>query len=107
MDSYLKDISYMNNAMENDNTNDMNNNKVILNRKKKNYNDSQRNFGGDNNSSALKDPKLVEYFNKNLIQRKEIKNAQIQDSINLMRENQFKKKGVKKAGDLKYVKDKK
>ena len=107
MDSYLKDISYMNNAMENDNTNDMNNNKVILNRKKKNYNDSQRNFGGDNNSSALKDPKLVEYFNKNLIQRKEIKNAQIQDSINLMRENQFKKKGVKKAADLKYVKDKK
>ena len=55
----------------------------------------------------LNDQKFVEYFNKNLIEKKEIKNAQIQDSINLMRDNKIKEKGKDRIQDLKYVKEKK
>ena len=64
----------------------------------------ERNF-----NEAYNDQKFVEYFNKNLIGKKEIKNSQIQDSINLMRENQLKKraKEKEKKTELKYVKEKK
>ena len=63
--------------------------KIIVNRKnKKNpYNTSNK------NENDLKDNlKLAEYFNRNLIGRKELKNQQIQDSINIMERN---KKNIK------------
>ena len=100
----LKDISSINNANNDFNYDISNDNKIVINRKKKGYNDTQRNF-----NEAYNDQKFVEYFNKNLIGKKEIKNSQIQDSINLMRENQLKKraKEKEKKTELKYVKEKK
>ena len=89
-DNNNKDIEFgkSNNVFNIDNyiENPDSNNKIVINRKNKNYYESQRNFRGTNNS-MLNDQKFVEYFNKNLIEKKEIKNAQIQDSINLMRDN--------------------
>ena len=93
----------MDNYMDNP---DSNNNKIVITRKNKSYYDTQKNFRGTNNS-MLNDQKFVEYFNKNLIEKKEIKNAQIQDSINLMRDNKMKGRGKDKIEDLKYVKEKK
>jgi len=58
--------------------------KIIVNRKNKTnpYNRSNK------NEKDLKDTlKLADYFEKNLIQRKEMKNQQIQDSINIMERN--------------------
>ena len=63
--------------------------KIIVNRKnKKNpYNNN------NNNEKDLKDSlKLADYFDRNLIQRKELKKQQIQDSINIMERN---KKNIK------------
>ena len=109
-DNNNKDIEFgkSNNDFNIDNyiENPDSNNKIVINRKNKNYYESQRNFRGTNNS-MLNDQKFVEYFNKNLIEKKEIKNAQIQDSINLMRDNKIKEKGKDKIQDLKYVKEKK
>ena len=79
---------------------DMNPNKIVINRKKRGLNESQRNF-----SEIFNDHKFVENFNKNLIQKKEIQNSQYQYSINLMKQNQMKKKDITKKYDLKYVKD--
>ena len=73
--NYFKEMNTMNNYMENP---DNNANKIIINRKNKNYYDSQRSFRGSNNNSILNDQKFAEYFNKNLIDKKEIKNAQFQ-----------------------------
>ena len=99
----LKEISSINynNGFDYDNTNDMINNKIVISRKKKGYNDTQRNY-----NDAYNDPRFIETFNKNLIQRKEIKNSQIQDSINLMKENQNKKKEKENNYELKYVREK-
>ena len=109
-DNNNKDIEFgkSNNDFNIDNyiENPDSNNKIVINRKNKNYYESQRNFRGTNNS-MLNDQKFVEYFNKNLIEKKEIKNAQIQDSINLMRDNKIKEKGKDRIQDLKYVKEKK
>ena len=109
-DNNNKDIEFgkSNNDFNIDNyiENPDSNNKIVINRKNKNYYESQRNFRGTNNS-MLSDQKFVEYFNKNLIEKKEIKNAQIQDSINLMRDNKIKEKGKDRIQDLKYVKEKK
>ena len=109
-DNNNKDIEFgkSNNDFNIDNyiENPDSNNKIVINRKNKNYYKSQRNFRGTNNS-MLNDQKFVEYFNKNLIEKKEIKNAQIQDSINLMRDNKIKEKGKDRIQDLKYVKEKK
>ena len=109
-DNNNKDIEFgkSNNDFNIDNyiENPDSNNKIVINRKNKNYYESQRNFRGTNNS-MLNDQKFVEYFNKNLIEKKEIKNAQIQDSINLMRDNKIKDKGKDRIQDLKYVKEKK
>ena len=109
-DNNNKDIEFgkSNNDFNIDNyiENPDSNNKIVINRKNKNYYESQRNFRGNNNS-MLNDQKFVEYFNKNLIEKKEIKNAQIQDSINLMRDNKIKEKGKDRIQDLKYVKEKK
>ena len=109
-DNNNKDIEFgkSNNDFNIDNyiDNPDSNNKIVINRKNKNYYESQRNFRGTNNS-MLSDQKFVEYFNKNLIEKKEIKNAQIQDSINLMRDNKIKEKGKDRIQDLKYVKEKK
>ena len=109
-DNNNKDIEFgkSNNVFNIDNyiENPDSNNKIVINRKNKNYYESQRNFRGTNNS-MLNDQKFVEYFNKNLIEKKEIKNAQIQDSINLMRDNKIKEKGKDRIQDLKYVKEKK
>ena len=109
-DNNNKDIEFgkSNNDFNIDNyiENPDSNNKMVRNRKNKNYYESQRNFRGTNNS-MLSDQKFVEYFNKNLIEKKEIKNAQIQDSINLMRDNKIKEKGKDRIQDLKYVKEKK
>ena len=109
-DNNNKDIEFgkSNNDFNIDNyiENPDSNNKIVINRKNKNYYESQKNFRGTNNS-MLNDQKFVEYFNKNLIEKKEIKNAQIQDSINLMRDNKIKEKGKDRIQDLKYVKEKK
>ena len=109
-DNNNKDIEFgkSNNDFNIDNyiENPDSNNKIVINRKNKNYYESQRNFRGTNNN-MLNDQKFVEYFNKNLIEKKEIKNAQIQDSINLMRDNKIKEKGKDRIQDLKYVKEKK
>ena len=109
-DNNNKDIEFgkSNNDFNIDNyiENPDSNNKIVINRKNKNYYESQRNFRGTNNS-MLNDQKFVEYFNKNLIEKKEIKNAQIQDSINLMRDNKIKEKGKDRIQELKYVKEKK
>ena len=63
--------------------------KIIVNRKNKknpyNTNNKDENVIKDNQ-------KLAEYFNRNLIGRKELKNQQIQDSINIMERN---KKSIK------------
>ena len=99
LDYYLNNIS----GIENDVSND---NKVVINRKKKSYYNSQSNFGGYN-SDIVNDQKFAEYFNKNLIQKKEIKSSQIKDSMNLMRETSLKKKKKEINRDLKYVKEKK
>jgi hypothetical protein len=80
--------------------------KIIVNRKnKKNpYNTNNK------NDNDLKDSiKLAEYFNRNLIGRKELKNQQIQDSINIMERN---KKSIKddenrKKKQLLYVNENK
>ena len=105
----LKEISsiHYNNQFDYDNTMDMNNNnnnnnKIIINRKKKGYNDTNRNF-----NEIYNDQRFIEYFNKDLIQKKEIKNSQIQDSINIMRQNQYKKKPKENKNILKYVQEKK
>ena len=100
-----KELSSINNnnnfQFEYDMSNDMNNNnKIVINRKKRGFNESQRNF----NDMDI-DQKFVENFNKNLIQKKEIQNSQYQYSINLMKQNQMKKKDITKNYDLKYVKD--
>ena len=109
-DNNNKDIEFgkSNNDFNIDNyiENPDSNNKIVINRKNKNYYESQRNFRETNNN-MLNDQKFVEYFNKNLIEKKEIKNAQIQDSINLMRDNKIKEKGKDRIQDLKYVKEKK
>ena len=101
----VKELSSINNnnnfQFEYDMSNDMNNNnKIVINRKKRGFNESQRNF----NDMDI-DQKFVENFNKNLIQKKEIQNSQYQYSINLMKQNQMKKKDITKKYDLKYVKD--
>ena len=101
----VKELSSINNnnnfQFEYDMSNDMNNNnKIVINRKKRGFNESQRNF----NEMDI-DQKFVENFNKNLIQKKEIQNSQYQYSINLMKQNQMKKKDITKKYDLKYVKD--
>ena len=97
-----KELSSINNnyPFEYDMTNDMNPNKIVINRKKRGLNESQRNF-----SEIFNDHKFVENFNKNLIQKKEIQNSQYQYSINLMRKTQEKKKDKNNKIDLKYVKE--
>ena len=102
--NYFKEMNTMNNYMENP---DNNANKIIINRKNKNYYDSQRSFRGSNNNSKLNDQKFAEYFNKNLIDKKEIKNAQFQESMNLMKDNINKKKEKNMNENLKHVKEKK
>ena len=103
--NYFKEMNTMNNYMENPDTNA---NKIIINRKNKNYYDSQRSFrGSNNNSSILNDQKFAEYFNKNLIDKKEIKNAQFKESMNLMKDNINKKKEKNMNENLKHVKEKK
>ena len=102
--NYFKEMNTMNNYMENP---DNNANKIIINRKNKNYYDSQRSFRGSNNNSILNDQKFAEYFNKNLIDKKEIKNAQFQESMNLMKDNINKKKEKNMNENLKHVKEKK
>jgi hypothetical protein len=103
--NYFKEMNTMNNYMENPDTNA---NKIIINRKNKNYYDSQRSFRGrNNNSSILNDQKFAEYFNKNLIDKKEIKNSQFQESMNLMKDNINKKKEKNMNENLKHVKEKK
>ena len=97
-----RELSSINNnyPFEYDMTNDMNPNKIVINRKKRGLNESQRNF-----SEIFNDHKFVENFNKNLIQKKEIQNSQYQYSINLMRKTQEKKKDKNNKIDLKYVKE--
>jgi hypothetical protein len=82
------------------------NRRVIVNRKNKknpyNTNNKDENVIKDNQ-------KLAEYFNRNLIGRKELKNQQIQDSINIMERN---KKNIKddenrKKKQLVYVNENK
>ena len=87
--------STTNNINEYDNNNDIknNNNKVIINRKNKN----------NKKNNDMDDSKLIEYYNKNLIKKREIKNSEIQDSINLMKDNKIKKK--EKEIELKHVKE--
>ena len=99
--NYLKELSSINNVNNVSNNDISNDNKIVINRKKKGYNDSQKNF-----SDFYNDQKFIEYFNKNLIQKKEIRNAQIQDSINLMKEKQAKKRLKGDNDELKQVMDK-
>jgi hypothetical protein len=80
--------------------------KIVVNRKnKKNpYNTSQK------NENDLKDNlKMAEYFNRNLIGRRELKNQQIQDSINIMERNKrsIKDDENRKKKQLIYVNENK
>ena len=82
------------------------NQKVIVNRKNK-KNPYNTNNKAENDIKDNK--KLAEYFNRNLIGRKELKNQQIQDSINIMERN---KKSIKddenrKKKQLLYVNENK
>lgn len=74
-----------------------NNSKVIVNRKNKGLSKSQ-------NINNFKD---LDYFNKNLIKKREIKKSELQDSINLINTNRIKakQKDNESKTHLKYVKE--
>ena len=104
--SAIRKVEYdnNNNANENDIYNSrINNSKVIINRKYKGANKSQNN--NSINNDLQNDQKFLDYFNKNLIGRREIKNSQLQDSINLMNRNRIivKEKEKENKTRLKYV----
>ena len=93
---YNSDTNYNNNLNENQNQ------KVIINRSNK----KNKNNNYITNINELKNKqKMLDNFNKYLIGRKEIKNLQVQDSINLMNENKQKEKDkeIENKNELKYV----
>ena len=107
-DKIFKDISTIK-KVEGDNIlieNDLNNNlyssKVIISRKNKR---NMQNSYNRNNNDFKNNQQYLEFFNKNLIGSREIKNSQLQDSINFMHRNRtiIKEKENEKKAELKYV----
>ena len=86
------------NRQYNDGNNNSKNNTVTINRKTKKYPKNYYNKIND-------DPKMKDSFNKNFIGRKEIKNSELVDSINLMNENRLREKNKEneQKAELKYV----
>jgi hypothetical protein len=94
------DASTTNRQNNDDNNNTSRNNTVIIERKKKKY----KNYNNKINYSQ----KMMDSFNKNFIRKKEIKNSELIDSINLMNENKLREKNKEneQKAELKYVVEK-
>ena len=100
-----RDISSIKNVEEHNlNISNMpnNNNKVVVRRKK------NRNYYYQNDNDNKINQNIADQFNKNQIGRREIKNAQIQDSINFMKiDKKAKEEQDMNKSKLKYVESKK